>query len=317
MRPLLSVLILFSLTLSTCLHAKAQQPVRIILNDWASQLVMSYITAELLEKQGQQVLFIHSSTNHQWGQIKFDRADVQMEVWEGTMAAKFQVLKDAGLAVDLGDHPAKTREDWWYPLYLEEQCPGLPDWQALARCWKLFIHPDTSPFGRYLGGPWEKPDAARIRALQMNFRVERVTEDVLWSELETAISQKKPIVLFNWTPNWVENKYEGKFVEFPEWNSECEVNPKWGVNQLVRFDCGNPKDAWLKKVANQKLIERSPCAVELIKQITFNNSQISQLSHWVVREGLSEQKAAQRWLEQNQSTWQDWLDTSCKPTQTD
>ncbi len=34
-------------------------------------------------------------------------------------------------------------------------------------------------------------------------------------DLAKSFKKKEPIVLFNWTPNWVEAKYEGKFIEFP------------------------------------------------------------------------------------------------------
>jgi hypothetical protein len=29
--------------------------------------------------------------------------------------------------IDAATHDAKTREDWWYPSYVEDVCPGLPD----------------------------------------------------------------------------------------------------------------------------------------------------------------------------------------------
>src|SRR3546814_6777684 len=69
-----------------------------------------------------------------------------------------------GRMVDLGSHNATTRDDWWYPEYMEEICPGLPDWQALNACADKFAAPETAPKGRYLAGPvdWIKQDRKSV-----------------------------------------------------------------------------------------------------------------------------------------------------------
>ena len=33
-----------------------------------------------------------------------------------------------------GETGMLAKEEWWYPIYMKEQCPGLPDWQALNAC---------------------------------------------------------------------------------------------------------------------------------------------------------------------------------------
>src|SRR3546814_14104367 len=82
----------------------------------------------------------------------------------------------AGRMVDLGSHTATTREDWWYPNYMEEICPGLPDWKALNACAAKFAAPETAPKGRYLAGPvdWIKHEKEKIEALELNSNVVKV-----------------------------------------------------------------------------------------------------------------------------------------------
>ncbi len=148
------------------------------------------------------------------------------------MANKFTILLEKNQIIDAGNHDAVTREEWWYPTYVEELCPGLPDWKALNSCAELFATHETAPKGRYVGGPWEKHDRAKIRALNLDFtmiKVENANE--LWQELEKAWRVKQPIVLFNWTPNWVDSRYDGKFIEFPEYTPACETMPKWGESK--------------------------------------------------------------------------------------
>ena len=65
----------------------------------------------------------------------------------------------------------------------------------------------------------------------------------LWRLLR---ANNEPIVLFNWTPNFIEAMYDGKFIEFPTFADECRTDASWGMNPETTHDCGNPKDGYLK-----------------------------------------------------------------------
>ncbi|GAA3921567.1 ABC transporter substrate-binding protein [Litoribacillus peritrichatus] len=298
--------------LLTCINTRANdQPIRIITNNWTSQVVLSKVTGELFKSLGYQVEYISSATSDQWGALVYGAGHVQVEVWEGTMSDVFNRLVAEGSIVDAGTHDAKTREDWWYPAYVEDICPGLPDWRALKACSKLF---STSGEGRgiYFAGPWEKPDEARIRALDMGFNVKILANgDDLWVELKKANAIKKPIVLFNWTPNWVESRFEGAFVEFPVHARECETDPEWGENPNYLYDCGNPKGGWLKKAAWKGMEKTWNCAYRTLKNISFNNQQIASASALVDVDKLSYEQAVRTWLDQNKDVWVNWIPEGC------
>ena len=53
----------------------------------------------------------------------------------------------------MGELGPQAKEDWWYPIYMKDLCPGLPNWEALKGCAEVFATPDTAPNGRYLSGP--------------------------------------------------------------------------------------------------------------------------------------------------------------------
>ena len=115
-------------------HAAApesDQPIKVIVNNWTSQLVLANISGQLLEKLGYKVEYVPSHTQMQYTAMANGDMHFQVEVWEGTMAEPFGKQVERGAMLDAGSHDAVTREDWWYPLYVEEVCPGLPDWQAL------------------------------------------------------------------------------------------------------------------------------------------------------------------------------------------
>ncbi len=287
-------------------------PIRLITNNWSSQIVMAKILGKIYQEKGYRVEYKELSSKDQWAHLHRGLEHVQVEVWQGTMAEDFAKARAWGQIVEVGTHDAKTREEWWYPTYVEELCPGLPDWQALRECASLFSHKSTAPKGRYVAGPWEKPERARVRALEMDFIVKPVkAADDLWVELGKAYAQKEPIVLFNWSPNWIEDRFEGKFIEFPDFDPKCESDPNWGVNPDRIQDCGNPKNGWLKKVAWVKMEQTWPCAHAILEDLNFNNAMISKIAAFVDADGLSYDQAADKWILENQSVISQWGAKSC------
>ena len=293
--------------------SKSKKPIVIAVNDWTSQIVLSHVVKTLYENQGYKVTLKNLKTRRQWGQLPRGWAHVQVEVWQVTMETQFNRLVASGDVLDAGTHAAFTREDWWYPTYMEERCPGLPDWRALKKCSKIFATKRSGGKGRYLGGPWEKPDDARIRALGLDFIIEKAEQvSELWIELDKAYRNKDPIVLFNWTPNWVEAKYDGKFIEFPEFAPECETDPEWGVSKSWLHDCGNPKNGWLKKLAWEGMVKEWPCALKILRNVNFDNKMIAELAAYVDAQQLSYESAASRWIKSYSKIWQSWIPEKCE-----
>ena len=107
------------------------------------------------------------------------------EVWQGAFGVAFEKVVGEGCVIDAATHDAKTREEWWYPAYVAELCPGLPDWQALNKCAEMFSTPETKPNGRFLAGPvdWLKQDAERVEGLGMQFDVVNAgSASALWAD---------------------------------------------------------------------------------------------------------------------------------------
>jgi glycine betaine/proline transport system substrate-binding protein len=292
--------------------SQSQEPIKIITNNWTSQIVLSYITGNIFQAQGATVEYIPSSVSNQWGALAHGAAHIQVEVWEGTMSDQFNRLVSAGTIIDAGSHNATTLEDWWYPKYVEALCPGLPDWRALKACAAIFQRPDSQGKGVYFAGPWEKPDEARIRALGLDLQVRVLSQgDDLWVELKKAYEAQTPIILFNWTPNWVESRYEGDFVEFPQYEPACETDPSWGINPQFIHDCGNPIGGWLKKASAVSFTQNYPCAFSTLKNISLNNQQIAVIAALVDVDKLSFQAASEQWMQNNTALWQSWIPQEC------
>jgi len=235
--------------------------------------------------------------------------DLVHEVWEGAFGVAFMEQVDAGCVIDAATHDAKTREDWWYPSYVEDVCPGLPDWEALNDCASLFATPDSGGKGRFLGGPvdWLKGDQERVEGLEMDFIVENAgTAGALWAALDAASANQEPVVIFNWTPNFVEAMYDGKFIEFPEFADECRTDASWGLNPETTHDCGNPKDGYLKLGVWSGFPDKWPNAYAAVQKMNFTNLDIAQLAMYVDIDGMEPEDAAALWLADNCARWTGW-----------
>jgi glycine betaine/proline transport system substrate-binding protein len=290
---------------------ESDEPIKIVVNNWSSQLVMANIVGLLLQKKGYNVEYVPSDTQLQYQAMADGDLHFQIEVWEGSQATAFDAAIATGGLEDYGAHQAITREEWWYPTYVKEVCPGLPDYKALDACADKFATAETAPKGRFVGPPadWGKHYSERIQALGMNFQEAPAGQAAtLWAELQAAYDRKEPIVLFNWTPNFVEAKFEGEFVTFPEYEAACLTDPAWGQNPDAVYDCGAPTSGYLKKAAWSGLDEKWPEAAEILKKVDFTNAQLAAAAAMVDVDGMTAEEAAEKWVAENEAVWGPWLE---------
>ena len=303
----------FAATLATVVVASqsfAADPIRIPLHNWTSQLVGAEIVGRILQKGGSEVEYVPADSGAVYEAMCEGDIDLVHEVWQGAFGVAFEKQVGKGCVIDAATHDAKTREEWWYPAYVEDVCPGLPDWKALNGCAKIFATVETQPKGRFLGGPaeWLKGDDERVHGLEMDFAVINAgSADALWAELAIAKEKNQPIVLFNWTPNFIEALYDGKFIEFPEYFEGCREDASLGINPNTTHDCGNPKGGYLKIGVWKGLPEKDPNAYAILQKINFTNLDVAVMSKLVDVDKMEVQDAATKWMSDNEFKWKSWL----------
>lgn len=291
-------------------EVESDEPIIIVQNNWTSQLVLSYVVGKTLEDMGYTVEYAPSDSQLQFQAMADNDMDFQVEAWEGSMKSAFEKAVENGM-VDAGTHSALTREEWWIPNYVLEKCPGAGSWEGLNRCAEIFSTAETKPKGRFVGPPadWGKNYADRVDALEMDFEAINVGQAAtLWAELQSAYDREEPIVLFNWTPNFIESKFEGQFVDFPAPSDACNEVPEWGPNPNATGDCGAPHSGWLKKAASPRFAEEWPGAWAAVQKIDFNNAQIAAAALMVDVDGMEPEEAADKWMEDNGDIVKSWME---------
>ena len=284
--------------------------VKIPTHNWSSQLVGAEVVGELLKMVGEEIEYIPMDSQPVYQSMADGDIDLVHEIWEGAFGASYEKSLATGNVEEILTHDAVTREDWWYPNFVEETCPGLPSWEALNACSDQFARADSGGKGVFIGGPvdWLKHDAEKVEALGMNFEVRNAgSAGAIWAELDSGVAQNKPVVIFNWSPNFIGAKYPGKFVEFPTHDPKCTTDASWGVNPNALYDCGNPASGYLKLAVNKDFSKNHPAGYKVLKQMNFSGPDIDKMANYVDTDGLEVPAAAQKWLDEHESKWSNWV----------
>ncbi|EBA14896.1 ABC transporter binding protein [Roseobacter sp. SK209-2-6] len=307
--------VLAALTLATAVStssawaAESSDPIRLTLHDWSGQLINTKIMGSILQEAGYKVEYVQADYIAQFAGLKTGDLHLAMEIWETTGREALDEATASGKVVNAGETGLMAIEEWWFPAYMKDHCPGLPDWQALKECSEEFSTAETSPYGRYVGGPvtWGGFDEERVEALELDFEVVHAgTDAALFAELESAYQRKDPIVLWVYVPHWAPAKYEGEFVEFPPYSAECYADPSVGVNPDMAYDCGKPRGP-IWKAAWAGLPETWPGAYEIIQDYRISNEEMSAMVGKADLEGVEIDTVVSTWMSENKDRWSGWI----------
>ncbi len=288
---------------------ESQDPIKLTLHDWSGQLITTNIMAEVLKEAGYNIELVQADYIAQFAGLQTGDLHLAMEMWETTGRDAIDEYTPDGRVINVGSTGMDAIEEWWYPSYMKDECPGLPNWEALNECAEAFSTMETAPKGRYLGGPvtWGGFDDERVEALDLDWEVIHAgTDAALFAELESAYQRKAPIMLWIYAPHWAPSKFEGEFVEFPAYTSECYNDPSWGINPNSAYDCGKPRGP-IWKVASSQLKDKWPGAYDAVEAFTISNDEMGQMVAAVDLDGNSVEAVVADWMNNNKSRWQSWI----------
>jgi len=291
--------------------AESDDPIKITLHDWTGQLITANLMGEVLKKAGYNIDYVQADYIAQFAGLKTGDLHVAMEIWETTGRDAMDEALATGNVENLGETGMQAIEEWWYPSYMKEKCPGLPNWEALKdeACAEAFSTAETAPNGRYLGGPvtWGGYDDERAAALELPFEVVHAgTDAALFAELESAYQRQAPILLWVYAPHWAPVKYEGEWVEFPAYTAECYADAAWGSNPDEQYDCGKPRGP-IWKVAWSGVKDKWPGAHKAITAFTISNDEMGAMVSDVDLNGKALEDVVAAWIGENESRWSAWI----------
>ena len=300
-----------ALTPFSAFAEESSDPIKIALFDWTSVNLNAKILGGILERLDYTVEYptadyLSSLTTS----LTNGDLTLGLEYWDTTAGEAMAASEATGQTERLGELGPDAKEEWWYPLYMKEKCPGLPNWEALKSpaCAAAFSAPETAPKGRYVGGPvtWEGFDDERVAALDLPFTVIHAgTDAAMFAELDSAYTRQAPIMVWVYSPHWAPAKYKGEWVEFPEYSAECYANPKVGINPDMAYDCGKPHGKiWKFSWAGMK--DTWPIAYKIAKSYQVDTAELNAMSGEIDLDGKSIEEVAAAWVDANEEKWRAW-----------
>ena len=278
-------------------------PIKLAINEWTGQIVSTHIAGTLLMKLGYEVEYVTAGNYPQHQALGDGDIHASLEVWTNNAGDIYPIMKEAGKIVDIGSLGLNPGEGWIYPMFMEELCPGLPDWQALVDCKDAMVTADTFPQGRVLSYPadWGTRSADIIKGLGLDYKaVPAGSEGALVAELQAAAAKEEALVMMFWSPHWVLAEVDVGWVALPAYDPACSTDPAWGPNPDEVNDCGVEAPDTMK-VAWAGFQEKWPAAWELLSAFTLERSEQEQMMLQIDSNGRPLEEVVAEWVDANEA----------------
>ncbi len=278
-------------------------PIKLAVLEWTGQHVTTHIVGQLLTKMGYKIDYVTAGNFPEFTGLADGTIDASVEVWMNNVGDIFpKVLADKKIA-DVGSLGLKTEEGWIYPKYMEQICPGLPDWTALTKpeCVKKLSTPDTFPKARLLDYPadWGSRSAQIIQDNNLPYEaISAGSEGALVAELMSANAAKTPLVMMFWGPHYALAAVDVGWVKMPPCKSDDNAH------------CINPPD--VEKIVWSGFQAKWPAAYDLIKAVKVDATEQEQMMLDVDKKNQDIDAVTKQWIDTHQTAWQPWIDAAKK-----
>ncbi len=280
------------------------ETIKIAINEWTGQHLSARIAGATLAQMGLEVEYVTAGAVPQFSAIAEGSLHFQPEVWTNNVGDIYPKAVENGDIVIVGELGLEPREGWFYPPYMEAQCPGLPAYEALYDCAQAFAAADTFPNGRLITYPadWGTRSADQIAAIDLPFQpVAGGSEGAMLAELQSAIATEQPMLMMFWQPHWVHAEIDLNLVEWDSASADCLA----GVDQSRGDACGFAQ-ASVQKIVSKDFAETWPEAFGFVEKYALSNEVQNALIAEVDQNGKSVEEVVAEWMAANTDVWMAW-----------
>jgi glycine betaine/proline transport system substrate-binding protein len=279
--------------------------VKIVRNLWTASAVEAELMKQLVEGQlCQKAEIVDINENDMFAGLADGTLDFVTELWPSGVIAEEQAFIDSGKVVNMGALGAVGQIGWFVPDYVVKENPSLKTWEGLKdpAIAKKFATAESGDKGRFLGTDpsFSQVDEPIIDNLKLPFKVQMSgSEAATVAELDSAVSAKKPIIMYWWTPTAAVAKYKLVEVKLPEYKDGCQAD-------IPKAACAYPADP-LQKIASAKLATKAPKVAAMLKKVQLTNDQQLAMLPLVEIDKKPAADVAAAWIKDNASVWKAWI----------
>ncbi|WP_413867420.1 ABC transporter substrate-binding protein [Albidovulum sp.] len=285
---------------AAALTPESSDPIKIAQHDWAGSEFSTQLTVRLLREAGYNAEAVTIDASSVYTALENGDITFQVESWT-TSHPELPPLLEAGRMTNVGETGLIGMDRWWYPSYVKQRCPGLPDYRALADCASVFATPETGDRGRLLVYPedWGGFDEERVANLGLDFEVVHAgSEAALLAEVKSAIQREAPILAWLYEPHWAPVVFDGEYVELPPYSDECLADESYACEKpkgpILKLSWNGAKDKW-------------PHAWKIFESLTLDNQEYGAALIDISLNGKSVDEVVEDWMSKNKDRWAAWL----------
>ena len=308
MRKLAPALLASAVALPAAAHADCGE-VSITEMNWASNAIVTGVASFLMEQgYGCDVTVVPSDTVPAVTSVaENNEPDIVTELWLNSAGDAYLRLEEQGQIERVAEvlRPGGV-EGWWIPTYLAEEHPELTTIEG------ILDNPEL------VGGMFNNcPDGWGCRVVSDNLIRAFDLEDhglevfnhgsgeTLASSMASAVESGEPWFGYYWGPTVPLGKYDMTRVDLGPIDEEIHGRnqnpdtPEPGVSDF-------PAAPILTAITTD-FAEREPEIAELMSNITFETSTMSDLLAWMDENSANAEEATVHFLTNNTEEWSDWV----------
>jgi glycine betaine/proline transport system substrate-binding protein len=275
---------------------------------WAGSTANTYIAKYLLEEElGCQVEITKITEIPVFQAMADGKVDAVLEDWQHVDQYETYIEKQ-GSVVDGGPLGVEGHIGWFIPKYLMDENPEFKTWEGLKGKEEIFKTAESGNQGMFLGGDpsYVQKDKELIKALDLNLK--HVTagaepaQVARWSQL---YKQKKPVIFYWYTPQFLNQQYELAEVQLPPRKPGCKDDAKSGGDP-AQYRCAYDVTI-IKKLFSKEFAESGSPAYDVLKKFKLTNEDQEAVAKAIAGDKVDPEEAAKAWVDENQDKVQAWL----------
>jgi glycine betaine/proline transport system substrate-binding protein len=304
-----SVTVLALVSSGSALGGARQACGTVTLNEqaWAGSTANTYVTKYVLEKRLGCTVKVTKITEIPVFQAMADgKVDAVLEDWNHVAQYQQYVTRQKSVVL-VRNNGLTGHIGWFIPRYLLQQNPAFKTWRGLKGKESIFRTPESGSQGMFLGGDptYVQKDKQLIQLLGLNFKHVTVgAEPAEVARFTQAIRQKKPIIFYWWTPQYLNASLDLVEVKLPPRFRGCQDDFSGGA--LKRYRCAYAADP-LNKLFGEEFAQNGGRAYTFLRKWKWSNADQNLVAKWIAGDKMKPDKAAEKWVKANAAKVNAWL----------
>jgi glycine betaine/proline transport system substrate-binding protein len=279
---------------------------KVVLNEqaWAGSTANTYIAKAVLEEDLGCEVEVTKITEIPVFQAMADgKVDAVLEDWQHTDEyAKY--IDKAGTVVQGGPLGVEGHIGWFIPQFVMDEHPEFKTWEGLKGKEDVFNN-------EFLGGDpsYVQKDKELIKALGLDLKhVTAGAEPAQVARWSQAYKQKKPVLFYWYTPQYLNQEYDLAEVKLPprtDANKDCKDDAKEGGDP-EQYKCEYDVTI-INKLFSKKFADSGSPAYDVLKKMTLTNEDQELVAKAIAGDKQDPDEAAADWVKDNEDKVNAWL----------